>query len=226
MERVLALLYDIHGNLPALEAVLADADDAGEFLLGGDYATAGAWPRRDGRAPEGARQRHLDPRERRPLARGPPRRARRRSTRSRRAPLSCSATSSRRSSPGSPSGPSIDDTLFCHASPRSDMESFGAEPGPLDSELLDGRRGEARRVRAHARRSSTRTGPGGIELVNPAASGCRGTATTAPPTRCSTATASSCAAWSTTGRRRWPRCESASASCPRAAWSWPGSTSS
>ena len=45
MERVRALLYDIHGNLPALEAVLADADDAGEFLLGGDYATAGPWPR-------------------------------------------------------------------------------------------------------------------------------------------------------------------------------------
>ena len=30
MERVLALLYDIHGNLPALEAVLADAGDAGD----------------------------------------------------------------------------------------------------------------------------------------------------------------------------------------------------
>jgi hypothetical protein len=44
MRSVLALLYDIHGNLPALEAVLEDAGDAGEFLLGGDYATAGAWP--------------------------------------------------------------------------------------------------------------------------------------------------------------------------------------
>ena len=40
-----ALLYDIHGNLPALEAVLADVGDADEFLLGGDYAAAGAWPR-------------------------------------------------------------------------------------------------------------------------------------------------------------------------------------
>src|SRR6185503_16849107 len=45
MRSVLALLYDIHGNLPALEAVLEDAGDADEFLLGGDYATAGAWPR-------------------------------------------------------------------------------------------------------------------------------------------------------------------------------------
>ncbi len=43
---MLALLYDVHGNLPALEAVLADADAAGgdRFLLGGDYALFGAWP--------------------------------------------------------------------------------------------------------------------------------------------------------------------------------------
>ena len=42
----LALLYDVHGNLPALEAVLADADAAGarRFLLGGDYALFGPWP--------------------------------------------------------------------------------------------------------------------------------------------------------------------------------------
>src|SRR6059058_5258843 len=41
-----ALLYDVHGNLPALNAVLADAAQAGatEFLLGGDYALFGAWP--------------------------------------------------------------------------------------------------------------------------------------------------------------------------------------
>jgi diadenosine tetraphosphatase ApaH/serine/threonine PP2A family protein phosphatase len=41
-----ALLYDIHGNLPALEAVIADARSQGtdEFVLGGDYALAGAWP--------------------------------------------------------------------------------------------------------------------------------------------------------------------------------------
>jgi hypothetical protein len=35
---MLALLYDVHGNLPALEAVLADAEEAGaeRFVLGGD----------------------------------------------------------------------------------------------------------------------------------------------------------------------------------------------
>ncbi len=41
-----ALLYDVHGNLPALEAVLADAAAAGaeRFVLGGDYALFGAFP--------------------------------------------------------------------------------------------------------------------------------------------------------------------------------------
>ena len=42
-----ALLYDIHGNLAALEAVLAEAESAGatSYLLGGDYAAFGPWPR-------------------------------------------------------------------------------------------------------------------------------------------------------------------------------------
>ena len=40
---MLALLYDVHGNLPALEAVLADCP-AEQFVLGGDYASFGAWP--------------------------------------------------------------------------------------------------------------------------------------------------------------------------------------
>ncbi|MEA2428326.1 MAG: hypothetical protein QOF37_1954, partial [Thermoleophilaceae bacterium] len=44
---MLAILYDIHGNLPALEAVLSDARAAGadRFVLGGDYALFGPWPR-------------------------------------------------------------------------------------------------------------------------------------------------------------------------------------
>ena len=43
---MLAVLYDIHGNLPALEAVLTDAQARGadRYLLGGDYASLGAWP--------------------------------------------------------------------------------------------------------------------------------------------------------------------------------------
>jgi diadenosine tetraphosphatase ApaH/serine/threonine PP2A family protein phosphatase len=43
---VIALLYDVHGNLPALEAVLDDAEAAGaeHHLVGGDVAAFGAWP--------------------------------------------------------------------------------------------------------------------------------------------------------------------------------------
>lgn len=46
MTAPVALLYDLHGNLPALEAVLADARAGGAdtYLLGGDYAAFGAWP--------------------------------------------------------------------------------------------------------------------------------------------------------------------------------------
>jgi putative phosphoesterase len=40
--RSVAALYDVHGNLPALEAVLAEAD-ADVILVGGDVA-AGPWP--------------------------------------------------------------------------------------------------------------------------------------------------------------------------------------
>ena len=46
LRAVLACLYDVHGNLPALEAVLEDARGAGadRYLLGGDYALFGGWP--------------------------------------------------------------------------------------------------------------------------------------------------------------------------------------
>ncbi len=44
---MLAVLYDIHANLPALEAVLADtrAHGATAFFLGGDYVGFGPFPR-------------------------------------------------------------------------------------------------------------------------------------------------------------------------------------
>jgi putative phosphoesterase len=38
-----AALYDIHGNVPALDAVLADVADADVILIGGDFV-AGPWP--------------------------------------------------------------------------------------------------------------------------------------------------------------------------------------
>ncbi len=73
----LALLYDVHGNLPALEAVLEDAGGAGaeRFLLGGDYALFGAWPAETVALPARARDGRLDPRQLRARGgRGPIRR--------------------------------------------------------------------------------------------------------------------------------------------------------
>ncbi len=42
----IALLYDVHGNLPALSAVLRDihGTDVAGYVLGGDYALFGPWP--------------------------------------------------------------------------------------------------------------------------------------------------------------------------------------
>jgi predicted phosphodiesterase len=55
---VIAVLYDVHGNLAALDAVLDDARIAGaeQWILGGDYALFGGWP-----AETVARLRELEP---------------------------------------------------------------------------------------------------------------------------------------------------------------------
>jgi predicted phosphodiesterase len=44
VELRVAALYDVHGNLPALAAVLAETEDADVVLFGGDLIW-GAWPR-------------------------------------------------------------------------------------------------------------------------------------------------------------------------------------
>ncbi len=69
-----------------------------------------------------------------------------------------------------PESVAIGDTLFCHASPRSDMRSFLPEPADTDAELLMGV--ETRRVVfGHTHIAFKRTGPGDIELVNPGSVG-------------------------------------------------------
>jgi len=169
MGRVLALLYDIHGNLPALEAVLADAGDADEFLLGGDYATAGAWPRETlerlteldnatwirGNADRWLVERHDAPAPMDEIA-------------ARTAELLGDESVARLA--GLPEGVEVGDTLFCHASPRSDMQSFGAEPNPLEAELLEGVTAK-RVVFGHTHVQFQRTDSGGVELLNPGSVG-------------------------------------------------------
>lgn len=164
-----ALLYDIHGNLPALEAVLADAGDAGGFLLGGDYATAGAWPREtverlkelpDATWIRGNADRWLVDRHDAP------------------APIdeiaaACAETLGEElvaELAGLPESTVIDGTLYCHASPQSDMQSFLPEPRDLDAELLMGVEAE-RVVFGHTHIAFERGGPGGIRLANPGSVG-------------------------------------------------------
>ena len=169
MQTLLALLYDIHGNLPALEAVLADVGEVGGFVLGGDYATAGAWPRETverlqelenatwirGNADRWLVDRHDAP-----------------------APLDTIAARTAELLGGDlveelsalPESTTIGGSLYCHASPSSDMETFSREPAEGDAELLMGV--EARRVVCgHIHISFDRAGPGGIELVNPGSVG-------------------------------------------------------
>jgi diadenosine tetraphosphatase ApaH/serine/threonine PP2A family protein phosphatase len=166
---LLALLYDIHGNLPALEAVLADAGDVEGFVLGGDYAVAGAWPRET--------VERLKELENATWIRG---NADRWLVDRRDAPAPIDAIAARTAEllgddlvdelSALPESTTIDGTLYCHASPGSDMETFLPEPGERDAELLLGV--ETRRVVCgHIHISFDREGPGGIEIVNPGSVG-------------------------------------------------------
>jgi putative phosphoesterase len=167
--RLRALLYDIHGNLPALEAVLADVSEADEFVLGGDYAMMGAWPRETAE--------RLKELPRASWVRG---NADRWLVDRHDAPAAVEAAAAKCGEAlgeqlvgelaSLPETATVDGTLYCHASPKSDMESFFPEPRELDAELLMGV--EAPRVVfGHTHLPFTRTGPGDIELVNPGSVG-------------------------------------------------------
>ena len=133
------LLYDFHGNLPALEAVLGDAERAGveSFVLGGDYALFGPWPaetverlralpeatwiRGNGErwtaAPTDAPDHVQDAVEASAAALG---------------------SDTTRELAGLPEQTTIDGVRVCHGSPVSDVRSFFPEPGDDEEELLAG----------------------------------------------------------------------------------------
>ena len=164
----LGLLYDVHGNLPALEAVLADAADVDSWVLGGDYALFGAWPREtverlrelDARWIRGNGERWLVDRSDAPE---PVHAAIDRC----RALLGDQLIDELVALPGS-----LDDdgVVYCHGSPVSDVQSFMPEPAPGEDELLGSVAG-ARLVFGHTHLAFARTGPQGIELVNPGSVG-------------------------------------------------------
>ena len=169
---MIALLYDVHGNLPALEAVLGDAGRAGveSFVLGGDYSLFGPWP-----AETVERLRALDADwirgngERWTADPGAAPEPVRPATAAAREALGDDLVAQLDALP--PSAAIGDDTRAWHGSPVSDVRSFTPEPGDDEAELLDGA-AERRLIFGHTHLPFARTTEdGAIELVNPGSVG-------------------------------------------------------
>jgi putative phosphoesterase len=169
---LIGLLYDVHGNLPALEAVLGDARslDIGRWIVGGDVVLFGAWP-----ADTVARLRELQDAD---WLRGNTDRwlvddSDRPEVASAAAADCVSALDDAtvRELAGLPFDVGADDELFVHASTVSDMRSFLPEPGDDEGELLEAiPAGTRRLVFGHTHLPFARTA-GDVELVNPGSVG-------------------------------------------------------
>jgi diadenosine tetraphosphatase ApaH/serine/threonine PP2A family protein phosphatase len=164
-----ALVYDVHGNLPALEAILADARGVDRFVLGGDYALFGGWP-----AETVARLRKLDA----IWIRGNGERWTAHPDDAPENPVVRGAIAACREALGVqlvddlaalPTTIVRDGTMVCHACPESDVRSFLPEPSDDDDELLSGV--TARRlIFGHTHLPFARVARG-VELVNPGSVG-------------------------------------------------------
>jgi predicted phosphodiesterase len=167
---VLALLYDIHGNLPALDAVLADAQAEGvdTWLLGGDYASWAPWPtetlERLRSLPNSTWIRGNGERWLRepPLDR----------------PDVVEALMAMDPGVGTDegwlyslqAGVELDGVLYVHGSPLSDVDSFAPQPEEGEERmLLDAR--DRMVVFGHSHQQFRRRGPNGTELLNPGSVG-------------------------------------------------------
>jgi putative phosphoesterase len=166
---VLGLLYDVHGNLAALEAVLADAREAGvgRWIIGGDVALFGPYPAETvarlreladaawlrgntdrwlGDEPEPGWKPGIDAR----------------------AALGDAVADELA---GLPFDIRRGETLYVHASTLDDMRSFLPEPAANEDELLDGVPAGIRRLVFGHTHLPFRREARGIELVNPGSVG-------------------------------------------------------
>jgi diadenosine tetraphosphatase ApaH/serine/threonine PP2A family protein phosphatase len=170
---VLGLVYDVHGNLPALEAVLGDARAAGveRFLLGGDYALFGAWP-----AETVARLRELDA----VWIRGNGERWTAAPQEAPDAEPVPGAIAACREALGPelvaelaalPFEAELPGGRAVHASPISDVRSFFPEPAEDEDELVAAIEPGTRLVFGHTHLPFHRTGAHGVELLNPGSAG-------------------------------------------------------
>ena len=168
---MLGILYDIHGNLDALDAVLADAAGVGvdRWLLGGDYGTPSPHPHEtlarlralpNATWIRGNGERWLlDPPEDRPEVLETYERFR----------DQISHEESERLF-ALPPAAELDGVLYVHGSPLADDDSFAPEPREGDERLLAGVR-DRTVVFGHSHLQFRRPGPNGTELVNPGSVG-------------------------------------------------------
>jgi predicted phosphodiesterase len=169
---MVAVLYDVHGNLPALDAVLDDAAAAGasRFVLGGDYSLFGPWPAEtvellrslEARWIRGNGERWTAHPEDAPggdLVQG--------AIRASRAELGEGTVAALGALPESLT---VGETRFVHGSPASDVRSFLPRPGPDDGEMLAGATDD-RLVFGHTHIQFQRHGAAGVELINPGSVG-------------------------------------------------------
>lgn len=170
---MLALLYDIHGNVRALDAVLEDAAQQGAsaYLIGGDVALFGPWPE--------AAVARLGELERATSIRG---NGERWTARPQDAPDALrGATAAAREALGEdvvaahaalPESAAIaEGTRAWHGSPVSDVRSFLPQAADDEAELLAGVQ-ERRLIFGHTHLPFARiSAVDGIELVNPGSVG-------------------------------------------------------
>jgi diadenosine tetraphosphatase ApaH/serine/threonine PP2A family protein phosphatase len=167
---LLAILYDIHGNIDALDPVLAEAEATGadRYLLGGDYGT-----------PSPAPYETLERLRALPNAtwiRGNGERW------LREVPEIPEVQQAYRDFEGTMSDEEIDvlfslpvqaeldGVLYVHGSPLSDVDSFAPRPQEGEERLLDGV-SDRTIVFGHSHQQFRRPGPNGSDLVNPGSVG-------------------------------------------------------
>ncbi len=168
---MLAALYDIHGNLPALEEVLKDAEAAGAdaYLLGGDFGSWSPWPLETiERLRELPNTTWIRGNGERWLREPPSRPARGDGALCRaRAPVSARTKGWLYSLQAHCE---LDGVLYVHGSPLSDVESFPPEPAEDDERMLNGVRDKTV-VFGHSHQQFRRPGPNGTTLINPGSAG-------------------------------------------------------
>src|SRR5881227_2114004 len=173
---MLGILYDVHGNLDALDAVLAEASGEGidDWLLGGNYCTFGPWPVETlGRLRELPNATWLRGNGERWLVDPPLDLPAEQSEM-----VFAALASAIAELPGGeidalvglPALAEREDAFYCHGSPLSDVDSFPPEPGDDDVRLLAGVN-ERQVVFGHSHLQFRRGGPAETELVNPGSVG-------------------------------------------------------